>query len=105
MQSLPVGVGKAVRTSFVNLERGGRNHLSGSLAANFKGDDLIVIPVYDERGNIDFCKVGAKISGRECRDAFVGCTMSTCHGLQPKRVAETLRNVTMPVVAEEWAVR
>src|ERR1700728_2234922 len=68
-----------------------------------KGDDLVVVAVHDEGGDVHFFEVVVEVGFREGLDAVVLALDAASHALIPEVFADAFRDFGAgSVVSEEW---
>src|SRR3954447_11111643 len=92
VELLLVGAGEPVRGSRVDLERPVLHQLDRLLGRGHDRDDLVVVAVRDQGGDVDGLEVLAGVGLREGLDAVVGALDPDGHRLQPELVALALRH-------------
>src|SRR5262249_28921943 len=92
----------AVRGALVDLERSALDQLGRAHRGRSDRDDLVVVPVQDERRHVELPEIRSEISLRERLDAEVGAGKAGHHPLAPERLTNALGDIRAgPVVAVE----
>jgi hypothetical protein len=84
------GVGEAVRAAGVDFESGAGDEFRRTESSGADGDDLIVISVDDERGDVEFLEVCGEVGFGEGFDAIVGALVAAHHALPPEGIDHAL---------------
>ncbi|EGJ73767.1 putative bromoperoxidase [Streptomyces sp. Tu6071] len=97
--------GDAMGAALVDLEFGAGDELGRLLAGGLERDDLVVVAVHDEGGDVELLEILVEVGPREGVDAGHPALDGLVHGHEPERVLVALGDLVALAVGAEEADR